>query len=79
MTVLNIEKTPAIFKHDCDHCYLLEGQRTASVGKNKEPFLFDLYTCPASLSIVMRYGDEGHEYYSYSIDIVLYNFWENFK
>lgn len=37
------------FKHDCDKC---------------NPIEVDMYYCPATGSIVMRYGDEGSEYFS---------------
>lgn len=75
------------YQHDCDNCILLEARKYIALDDvNKDfgigmgdAFLYDLYVCPASLTLVMRYGDDGPEYYSYSIDTFLHNFWNDMK
>lgn len=55
-----------IYKHDCDQCEFL-GSEELSGG------MFDGYYCTQGgnlPTIVMRFGNEGQEYHSYSPDMI---------
>ena len=53
------------YTHDCEACISLG---TYEVSKGDYEGKYDLYYCPADIfgpTIVVRYGNEGPEYYSF--------------
>lgn len=68
------------FKHDCEACLFISrfDGRMHDDYADAEQQLFDLYFCPGRIeaklllgSVILRYGDEGSQYASGEIDIIL--------